>query len=61
MENRVLDIGGRAYLTQHKSGNGRGLSTGKLLPRDWQLLEIQVVSRDDNKLVIQIVPMSKEK
>ena len=29
----------KTYLKQHRSGKGRALATGKLLPPEWELME----------------------
>lgn len=48
------------YLTQHHSGNGRGLSTGKLLPPDWRLVRVTVQRITGNKITLVIEPVVKE-
>ena len=54
------DTGKELYLTQHYSGNGRGISTGKLLPSDWRLVSVTITTNEKNTLVLEIHPIVRE-
>lgn len=48
------------YLTQHHSGNGRGLSTGKLLPPGWRLVKVTIKDTTDSRVLLEVQPIVTE-
>lgn len=55
-----LVLGKAIYLTQHHAGNGRGLSTGKLLPPDWRLVKVTIKGATADEITLVITPVVKE-
>ena len=52
-----LEAGFTTYLTQHYAGNGRGLSTGKLLPPNWRMVKVTIKQSGKAKVVLIIEPV----
>lgn len=48
------------YLTQHYSGNGRGMSTGRLLPPDWRIVRVTIKKVTGDTIILEIQPIVKE-
>jgi hypothetical protein len=54
------EVGKGIFLTQHHAGNGRGLSTGKLLPPDWRLVKVTIKVLKSKRIVLEVIPVVKE-